>query len=178
MGKLSSSLRPQILLCAVLIVLAGCGKDDDGNGDSVESSLAGLWTSTQSTVDASVGAQTLTEYFENVLGLSPAEAGTKYLLWQSGIQAELIGSITFKSDHTYASNFGSSPDTGTWALGADETTLTLSAGTPDEQVLTIVSLSGNTLIATLTEEIQQDLDNDSMTPDVLVKVDATITLTH
>jgi len=176
MKKLSSILRSRSLVYALLFILAGCSKD--GNGNSVESQLVGLWTSSQSTVDASVGAQSLTDYFENVLMLSPAAAGSKYLLWQSAIQAELIGSITFKSDHTYASNFGSSPDTGTWALSADQTTLTLGAGTPDEQALTIVSLSGTTFIATLTEEIPQDLDNDPMTPDVLVKVEATITLTH
>ena len=152
--------------------------DEDGNcvEPTVSDLLVGTWTSTEITINAFVGTQTLVEYLVDVVGLTQAEAEAQNDLFVDSLVPELTGSLTLNADNTYESDFIGGSDTGTWSLSADETTLTLFEG-PDTIVITINSISETTWSATLSDTFPQDLDGDPGTADVDVTVVADVILT-
>lgn len=166
----------RILPAILVLFFAACSSDNDGDKMITADNLVGTWTTSSINVDASVGDQSLTDYLVNEIGLSPAEAAAQYGLFVAALQSEVTGSLTLNADNTYESSFGGSSDSGTWSLSSDEKTLTLNEGS-DVIEVTINSLSGNTLNATLGDVISEDLDNDAGTPDVDITVEATLTLT-
>ena len=179
MKKLMSSLKFLLIIgfISTFIVFTGC-KDDDGNGGTPTpaDNLIGTWTVTNADITAMVGNQSLTDFFINVGGLDPASAALAYTLFETFFLAELNGSITFKNDNTYLSNFGGSPDDGTWSLSSDGKTLTLDAGTVDEIVIDVISLTSNSANMVISQSILEDLDDDPLTPDVPIDVEANMTL--
>lgn len=153
--------------------------DEEGNCDepTVADLLVGTWTSTEITINAFVGTQTLVEYLVGVVGLSQADAEAQNDILVNSFIPDLTGSLTLNSDSTYESDFLGGSDTGTWSLSADETILTLIEG-PDTIVITINSISETTWSATLSDTFPQDLDSDPGTPDVDVTVVADVILTQ
>jgi len=65
---------------------------------------------------------------------------------------------------------------GTWNLSSDGKKLTLDAGTIDEMVIDIISLTSSTANLTFSEQILEDLDDDPLTPDVPIDVEINMTL--
>jgi len=157
-----------------VIGFAACDKSSDEPGTA--ELLAGIWTTSEVNIDASVGSKSLVDYLIDDVGLSPAEAAAKNELFEASLKSELMGSLTLHSDKTYESAFGSGSDSGTWSLSADEKTLTLYEGS-DTIVITIDSISGSTFKATIGDDISQDLDGDMATPDETITVEAHLTLT-
>jgi Lipocalin-like domain len=175
MERINYAVKFLLLLGIVFALLPGCSEDNAGMPAGTD--IVGTWTTSQSEIDASAGGMSAHDYLVNVVGLSPTDATVYYAIWEAQLKTELVGSITFNSDHTYTSNFGSSPDDGTWTLSSDNKTLTLDSGTADEQVLEVTMLTGSTLVVVLNQDIPVDLDNDPNTPDIPVTTAATITLT-
>ena len=62
-------------------------------------------------------------------------------------------------------------------ISSDGKTLTLDGGTVDEMMITINSLTSTTANLTLSEEIEEDLDDDPETPDVPIDIAVDLTLT-
>jgi hypothetical protein len=176
MKKLSPLSSPWLTGIFVILVVAGC---DSGSDEmSTKDKLLGTWTVSTVSIDATVGAQSVVDYLINVVGLSPTDAAVQYGVYETFLKSEITGSITFKSDMTYESNFGSSgPEDGTWSLSPDEKTLTLDEGTADETELTLNSITGSTLAVTFTQNLMEDLDDEPTTPDVTIKAEAEVTLT-
>lgn len=163
-----------LALIFVLITWA-CSNDDDTVEITTAEKLIGTWTTTDVNVDASVGGQSITDYLVNDVGLSPTEAAAQNAIFEGLLVAELTGSLTFNSDNTYTTNFGGSASDGTWSLSPDEKTLTLVDGA-ETVVVTIVSITGSLLNASITDTINEDLDNDPGTQEVAILVLADITL--
>lgn len=178
MEKLISSFKFLLLIgfISTFSVFTGC-KDDDGNGGtpSPADNLIGTWTVDNADLTLMVGNQSLSDFLIDA-GASQAEAELVIALFEAFLLAEVTGSITFKNDNTYISNFGGSPDDGTWNLSADGKTLTLDAGTVDEIVIDVVSLTSTTANMIMSQTIMQDLDDDPLTPDVPIDVEANMTL--
>jgi hypothetical protein len=177
--KLSDMKKSTIALCRFLIVIlvigvAACKKD--GDELSTAELLIGTWTTSEISIESHVGSQTVIDYLINVVGLSPTVAATQNGLFESALASEVTGSLTLNSDNTYASSFGGGSDSGTWSLSSDDRTLTLFEGA-DLIIITINSISGTQLKVTLGDNILQDLDSNPGTPDVLVTVEAELTLT-
>jgi hypothetical protein len=170
-----STVNPFQFLIVILVVgVAAC--DDDGDELSTAELLIGTWTTSQIAIETTVGTQSLTDYLIDVVGLSPADAAIQSGLFESALTSEVTGTLTLNSDNTYESSFGGGSDSGTWSLSTDEKTLTLFEGL-DIILITINSISGNTLNATLGDDIPYDIDDNSGTPDVIVTAEANLTLT-
>lgn len=163
-----------------------CDDDDPYRNPGIEGScdeepgtaelLVGTWTTTEIDINSYVGSQTLTDYLIEVVGLTPEEAEEQAELFEDSLIPEITGSLTINMDNTYESAFAGGTDSGTWALSADEMTLTLFEG-PDTIVITINSISENLWYATLSEDYLIDLDDDPATADVNVTVIANVVLT-
>lgn len=175
MKKLLSHLKLLLFIGAFIIVFTGC-KDEENGGSPEVNNLLGTWTVDNVDISAMVGGQSLTDWFINVGGLSAENAAIAYAIFETFLLAEVSGSITFKDDNTYVSSFGGSPDDGTWSLSSDGKTLTLDAGTVDEVQINVISLTNSTAHMVFAQQILEDLDDDPLTPDVPIDVEADMTL--
>lgn len=177
--KTLRTLFLRLFIITLFVGLGACNKDDDGDGSSnltTSELLIGTWSVTDFDLDIQIGSQSLLDYLIEVEGLTPEEAAAQNAIFEAFLASEVTGTLTLNSDNTYVSDFGDGPTTGTWSLSADEKTLTLVEGA-DTIVITIVSITKTTLKATISETSAEDLDDDPLTPDVIVSVDATLTLT-
>lgn len=177
MEKLLSNFKILLLIGMLSFVYSGCSDDNNGGNPSPADNLIGTWTVDNVNITAMVGNQSLTDFFINEGGLTEEQAALAYTLFETFLKAEVTGSITFKDDNTYVSSFGGSPDDGTWNLSSDGKTLTLDAGTVDEVDIEVVTLTNSTANMIFAQTVLQDLDDDPMTPDVPVDVEADMTLT-
>ena len=177
----NSILSLQQLLMIVLVVFAfACGDDDEGSDPpppTTEDMLVGTWTTSSINIELTVGEKSLADYLVEDLGWSEADANFYSQLFEAELESAVDGTLTFNDDGTYDSNFDDSPDEGTWSLSADDTTITLDAGTSDEVDITIVSITDTTLVVTLGDSEFDDLDDDPETPDEEITIVAEITLT-
>ncbi len=177
--KTFNKILSRLVIILFFVGLTGCNKDDDGDGSgnlTTREMLIGSWSITNYDLNIMIGGQSLIEYLVEVEGLSPADAAVQNALFEAFLASEVTGTLTLKSDNTYESNFGDSPTTGTWSLSSDEKTLTLVEGA-DTIVLSINSITAKTLNASIAESMPEDLDGDPATPDVVISVEAVLTLT-
>ncbi len=175
MKKLRSYLNLLFLIGVLFafVTYTGCNDDDE---NSVESQLIGLWNITDATVDASIGGQSLKDYFMMVLQMSDLEAEGLAGFVDATLASTFTGTIEIKDNHTYVTNFAGEIDDGTWSLNSAGDKITLDAGTADEMVITIVSLTSNMLVAS-TDMIEMiDIDDDELTPDIPISVSVQMTL--
>ena len=175
-----SNIIIRLFIITLFVGFTGCNKDDDGDNSSnltTSELLIGTWSVTDYDLEVLIGSQSLIDYLIEVEGLSPADAAAQNAIFEAFLASEATGTLTLKSDNTYVSDFGEEGSTsGTWSLSQDEKTLTLTEGT-DTIVITIVSITSKTLKATISEASPEDLDGDPATPDVIISVDITLTLT-
>ena len=163
------NLRIFALIILTGLILSSCSKKDKSSTDN----LIGTWTFGTYTYTATVGDMTLAQYFTDVMGLSDIETQQYTALFNVMLQQELSGTIQMKSDGTYISNIGGSPDSGTWILSADGKTLTIDPTTDVPVTIDIIELTSNTLHAQMTQSIVEDLNNDQVDETILVKIDIT-----
>lgn len=169
----------RLFIVILFVGFSACNKDDDGDGSSnltTSELLIGTWSVTDFDLDIMIGSQSLIDYLIEVEGLTPEEAAAQNAIFEAFLESEVTGTLTLKSDNTYVSNFGDGSTTGTWSLSADEKILTLVEGS-DTIVLTINSVTTTTLKVTISEVSPEDLDDDPETPDVIISVEANLTLT-
>ena len=173
MKKFLFNLSFLAIIGTLLVFYAGCNGDE--NGDEEVSDLVGFWTVSDIEIDLSVGGQSLLDLLMNVGGLSEEEANLIIADIESQVMDEIggTGTIEIRSDGTYISNFGGTSDDGTWNLSSDEKTLTLDAGTIDEIVLNVSSLTSNMLIITQTEITEEDFEGIPV--EILMEITMTLT---
>ena len=164
----------------ILVVFAfACGDDDDSNGNNpptTEEMLVGTWTTSTSTITTMVGDKSLTDYLIEDLGQSETDAANVVAVIEGELADAVDGSLTLNADNTYSSQFAGDPDSGTWSLSTDETTLTLNDGIESAN-LTVNLVTETVLDVTIEDTISQDLDDDELTPEEEIEVAADVTLT-
>lgn len=167
-------------MLALVVFAFACGNDDEGNGNNpptAEEMLVGTWTTSTIDITLTVDDKSLTDYLVEDLGWSESDADFYTQLFEAELESSVDGTLTLNADNTYDSDFDDSPDDGTWSLSADETTLTLDAGTIDEVDITIISITGTSLVVSIEDTQEEDLDDDAGTPDEEIMIVADITLT-
>lgn len=176
--KKFSTLFFSLVVMVLLVGFTGCNKDDDddGNGLSTSELLIGTWTVSDFDLTFTVGDKSLIDYLIEEEGLTPEEAAELNAVFEAFLESEVTGTITFNSDKTYVTNFGEGSSSGTWSLSADEKTLTL-VEEGENIIITINSISSNTWLATISETSAEDLDDDPLTPDVMLTIEIIMTLT-
>jgi len=179
MKKLLTNLTFLFTIGTLLVYFAGCNGDNNDPDPELTNDLLGLWTVSNIEFDAKVGTQSIIDYLVNEGGMTQAEAELLWAFYEALLLDELdaTGTIEFKANNTYLTNFGGSPDDGTWKLSADGKTLTLDEGTIDDMDLTVSSLTSSMLIVIQTEITEEDIDDDPLTPDVEIVIEITMTLT-
>jgi len=179
MKKFQTSLK-FLLLFGVLfsvVTFIGCNDDDESPDDPVVDNLIGIWTISNVELDASIGGQSLLAFIAEELGISEAEAALFEDLFNSALEENFVGTIEFKANNTYVTNVGGDIDDGTWSLNSAGDKITLDAGTVDEQVIDIVSLTATMLKVSFDQTEYEDIDDDEMTPDVPIDMTVVLTLT-
>lgn len=162
------------IICLVLIAglaVTSCKKDS-----SSTVTLAGAaWTAGTPTFTAMVGTKTLTQYYTDVMLLTPAQAAQYTALVNLGLTQAFAGTITFKSDNTYTSNLGGSPDSGTWSLSADAKKLTITSSTSAPEIADVTVLTSTKLTVSLTDTSSDDLNSDGIDEIITVHVEIPFT---
>ena len=167
----------------MLILVTSCSKDDEVNLTGPESDLIGQWTVSENniTIGAFVDEQTLVEYLTDAGGLSQEEAEFLYSFYLDDLadDFDISGTIEFRADHTYLAVFPpDDADEGDWKLSSDGKLLTLDEGDPvDEEVITVNSLSSNSMSITINQIEYDDLDDDPDNADNEITIAITLTLT-
>jgi hypothetical protein len=164
------NLRNFIPIIITGLILSSCSKDSTPADD-----LVGTWTIQSATFTAMVGNKTLTQYFIDVLALTPAEAQQFTDLFNQQMQQSFTGTFQMKSDNTYTSTMGGTPDTGTWSLSSDNKKLTIDSSTDSPVILDVIQLTSSTLHLQGTETETEDLNDDGTLETITVSIDLTFT---
>lgn len=165
-------LRTRTLLFMLVAgtLLTACQKSKDNTTND----LIGTWTAGTATVDTKVGGKPLTQYFTDQ-GYSATDAQTYSNLFIVTVQQAFAGTITFKSDNTYTTNFGGKNESGTWSLSSDGKQLTIDSSTDKPFVLNIESLTKNQLVANWSETDNADINGDNIPESITVNLRMTLT---
>jgi hypothetical protein len=164
------NFRNYFLVFITGVILSSCSKDKTATDD-----LIGTWTMGTATFNVMVGDKTLTQYFVDVMGLTPAEAQQAIILFNQQMQQSFTGTIQMKSDHTYSSTLGGSTDTGTWSLSSDRKKLTISSSSEGPMILDVIELTSSKLRLQGTESDSVDLNGDSIPETLNVAIDLAFT---
>jgi hypothetical protein len=175
MSKLVLNFKTLFVVVLAAMVLTSCSEDEK----VVQTAdLIGAWEIESTSVDVSVGEQTMKQYMTEVLELTVLEAEAMNVLMIEAFEEDaLAGTIELKDDNTYTSSIGvDAAETGTWALSADgkELTLTPDIANEEETVLDVVSANSSSLVVSFAEEMLEDLDDDG-TEELLI-INMTINL--
>jgi hypothetical protein len=152
--------------------VTSCKKDS-----SSTVTLAGAaWTAGTPTFTAMVGTKTLTQYYTDVMGLTPTQAAQYTSIVNVALTQSFTGTVTFKSDNTYTANLGGKPDSGTWSLSADGKKLTITSSTSAPETADVSVLTSSKLTISLTDTTSEDLNSDG-TPETIT-INVTIPFTR
>lgn len=177
MKKLQPYLKTLALLSILFafVTYIGCNNDDEG-GNDVAQQFIGIWNVTNVDVQTDIGGQSIKDFLVNVGGLTELEATAIETLVQSMVAANFTGTLTIKEDHTYETTFGGGDD-GTWSINSAGDKITVDAGTVDEMVIDVISITEHMLVASTETTESYDIDNDPLTPDVDINISVEMTLT-
>ena len=164
------NLRNFIPVIITGLILSSCSKDSTPADD-----LIGTWTIESATFTAMVGSKTLAQYLIDELALTAAEAQQFTDLFNQQMQQSFTGTFQMKSDNTYSSTLGGSPDTGTWSLSPDNKKLTIDSSTDSPTILDVIELTSSTLHLRGTDSETEDLNDDSIPETITVTIDLTFT---
>jgi hypothetical protein len=177
MKKVQSNLKFLFLIGILFafVTYTGCNNDDE-KGDDVAKQFIGTWTVTNIDIQTDIGGMSIKDFLMNVGGLDEITATATETFIESMIAANFTGSLTINENHTYVTTFGGGDD-GTWSINSAGNQITVDAGTVDEMVIDVISISGNTLVVSVESFESYDLDNDPLTPDVDINISIQMTLT-
>jgi hypothetical protein len=164
------NLRNFIPVIITGLILSSCSKDSTPADD-----LIGTWTIESATFTAMVGSKTLAQYLIDELALTAAEAQQFTDLFNQQMQQSFTGTFQMKSDNTYSSTLGGTPDTGTWSLSSDNKKLTIDSSTDSPTILDVIELTSSTLHLRGTDSETEDLNDDGSPETITVTIDLIFT---
>lgn len=163
-------IRTLFIVLVAGTLLTACKKDKD----NATNDLTGTWTAGTTTVDTQVGGKPLLQYFTDQ-GYSATDAQTYSNLFNITVQQAFAGTITFKADNTYTTNFGGKNDSGTWSLSPDGKQLTIDSSTDNPFILNIESITKNQLIVNWSQSDNADINGDNIPESITVNLRMTLT---
>ncbi|MFT4834498.1 MAG: hypothetical protein ACI83W_000988 [Marinoscillum sp.] len=147
-------------LFILLPFLISCSDEEGGEGTTA--SLVGAWTYQSATIDLKIGNEDFVTYIKRELQLSDADAAEFKAIFEE--EANLFAGISleFKSGGAYTASFDGDSSTGTWALNSAGDKLTLDAGTEDESVVDVYTLTNSSFVFGITETEMDDFNGDNV----------------
>jgi hypothetical protein len=166
-------MKPGLIRYLILVLITGmvfssCKKDDDPDV------IVGTWTTGTSTLTVMVDSKTLTQYFLD-LGFTAEEAQSFADLFEETLQQAFTGTITLKSNNTYTSTLGDTPDSGTWSLNSDRSELTITSSTDGPMTFDVVELTSSKLHLHSSETTTEDLNGDETLETLSLEIDLNFT---
>ena len=158
-----------------LSTFSACNNDDEKE-NAANAALVGTWEESATTLEYTINDQSLLDYLVDELEMSEEEAEA-YATLLEDIYGELLMSeltVTFNSNNTYSSTVDGETGTGTYTLSADKKTITLDAGTQDESLMSVKSLTATQMVVAQELGFQDDLNEDGTDEDILVSVEMTL----
>lgn len=162
-NKIQFGLWGMILFTCLLF---SCGSEDE---TPKPEPIVGTWNYSSYEYEATINGQDYIQYLSETLGVSQAEAqfiANLYFLQKFEQQLEDLR-VSFDSDGTYVLQQGTTEETGTYSLNADNTELTLVSET-ETTVFDVIDLTTNTMELGLTELLQEDFDKDGVEEEIEV----------
>jgi hypothetical protein len=164
------NLRNFIPVIITGLILSSCSKDSTPADD-----LVGTWTIQSATFNALIGSKALKQYLIDELSLTDAEAQQFADQFNQQMQQSFTGTIQMKSDNTYTSTMGGTPDTGTWSLSSDNKKLTIDSSTDSPVILDVIELTSSKLQLRGTDTQTEDLNGDDTPETINVTIDLIFT---
>ncbi|MFY0606034.1 MAG: lipocalin family protein [Cyclobacteriaceae bacterium] len=160
-------------LLFVLPFLFSCTEEEGGEGATAD--LTGTWTYESATFDVKVGDEDFITYLKRELSLPDAQAQEFQTSLETAANIFNGITLTFNSNGTYDAVFDGDSSNGKWALNDAGDKLTIDAGTEDESVMDVYTLSSSTFVFGVTETEIDDLNGDNI--DETISINVRITLT-
>lgn len=164
------NLRNFMPLIITGLIFSSCSKDSTPADD-----LVGTWSIESAAFTAMVGSKTLTQYLIDELDLTATEAQQFTDVFNQQMQQSFTGTFQMKSDNTYSSTMGGTPDTGTWSLSSDNKTLTIDSNTDSPVILDVIELTSSKLHLRGTDSQSEDLNDDSIPETIDITIDLIFT---
>lgn len=164
-----------IIIFFSAILISGCS-DDDNPISQAESDLIGIWTGKSFSLDMRVDGTPILQWYQEELGLTDTDAQQFIEVIVEGLAEGFSGTIEFKADGTFASNFGGDPkETGTWLLTDNDKKLTITDTSDNSStVYDIITLNSTTLTIRFSETDSQDLDGDGTNENITMTFELTL----
>ena len=108
--------------------------------------------------------------------MSEQEANIAYSMLETMIIASITGTIDIRADNTYTSVLAGETVNGTWSQSADGKTIEIYDDTDDEFVAFIKTNTANMMNIDFIYDTYQDIDQNQVTPDVLLTIEGNITM--
>jgi hypothetical protein len=160
-----------------LCIFADCSNNDEEPNEEIN--IMGLWTVSEVEIsEASIGGQSIVDFFINIGGMSQEDATLAYSFLEASIIASMTGTIDIRDDYTYTSVFGNETVDGTWSESAGGKTFSIDDDTDDVFVATVITLTDNMANLSFDLDTYQDIDLNPLTPDVLLTLKGTMILTR
>lgn len=173
MKKEIGSLKGIVLVLIAGLMLSSCSKKDSDSDPA--GNLNGRWVFSDAIFTSKVGTKSLTQYLTDEIGLSEAQAQQFMLLFNAQVKQAFMGDINLKSNGTYTSTLGGTPDSGTWSVSKGNDKLTLTSDAEGPTIFDILELTASKLVIKGTEVFDYDLDGDYDDETVTVTVELTLT---
>ncbi len=132
------------------------------------------WTTNTVELTLEVDGVPLMEYLTGTLGYSNSEATTIGADLEEDFVDEVTGTMKITDDGSFVSMFNEIDSHGTWSIAADDKSVTLVEHTAELVEFTILLVSDETLIVSITDDFMFDLDKDPATPDDVLSAEAFI----
>ena len=175
MKKVQNNLTLLLLfgVLSVFISYTGCNNDED---EPEINPIIGTWTISDVNLVTEFGDMSVKEFLMEVGGLPEIDAMGYALLFESLLDATFNGTIEFKEDNTYESYIAGEKEEGTWHLNSTRDQLTLNSGTSDETIVSVLTLTKDTLKLSLNTSELANIDDESMIPDLDISIAVEMTL--
>ncbi len=154
------NLTKLFYLLILLPFIISCSDEDGGEGTTA--SLVGAWTYQSATFDLKIGDEDFITYLKRELELTEAQAEEIGSGFEEGSNIFKGISIEFKSGGAYTASFDGDSSTGTWALNSAGDKLTLDAGTEDESVVDVYTLTSSSFVFGIAETETDDFNGDDI----------------
>ncbi len=177
MKNILSKFALILILGFLVVLMPSCKKDDN----TPKSEIIGTWTFGETEVIITAGGIDMVQYLMSNFGLSTEEAQAVIELFMAENDLEELdfaGTIAFNEDNTYRESLtGSNEDSdGTWEITNNGKTLNLDSQASDEDKLSIITLTSNSLILGLVSITEQVDFNDDGVDETTINIEIQLNL--
>lgn len=147
--------------------LISCEEEDP---EGTSASLAGDWVYESAAIEVQIDGKDFVQYYIDELNITASQAEEIEDLLKEGSNVFENIMLSFDAGGTYAAAFEGDSNNGTWSLNDAGTELLLDAGTTEETILEVLTLSDSKFIFGISEEETDDVDGDNVNETITISL--------